>query len=256
MNTEEARKQVLEAFHLETYYYSHTLPFGYTNWIDGMAWVGILCGACHKAGDREIAQKCEKYLERLLLVGKDARNFAPMKVTDAWVASPTLPGYWYKEKPQAFAGPAGLRFAIDNGAHLNDPFQIKSQARWMVRGGFAFGYLVRWFSGLQQYLNSMFTAHLILGERPASSMLWLCEENPFFSFIAGKKCSVTYPDMRRTSGGHGEGRDHIVPLAQCKPSAWIFRRDPKDEYIREGVSQGSAYTPAAQLVGDYLQSVL
>ena len=256
METEQVREEVLKAFHPETYYYSQFLPFGYTNWIDGMAWVGLLCGASYRVGDRELAGKCELYLNRLMIVGKDARNFAPMQVEDNWLPSKSLPGYWFKQKAQSFAGPTGLRFAIDNGAQLNDPFLIKNQARWMVQGGWAFGYLVRWVRWLHQYLNSMFTAYLILGERPASSMLWLCEENPFFSFIAGKKCLGTYPDMRRTSGGYTEERDHIVPLVQCKPNAWIFRRGPYSEYVREGVTQDASYTPTAQLVADYLQSTL
>lgn len=256
MSTEETRKKVLEAFDPETYYYSQVLPFGYNNWIDGMAWVGLLCGASYKVGDRELAEKCEKYLERLLMVGKDARNFAPMQVSSDWKESETLPGYWYKEKPQSFAGPVGLRFAIDNGAHLNDPFRIKSRARWMALVGGLFGYLVRWVGWLRQHVNSMFLAYLILGKRPPDSMLWLCEDNPFYSYIAGKKCSTTYPDMRKTSGGHTVDRSYIVPLCMRKPTSWVFRQWPKSEYIREGVPQNSAYTPAAELVGDYLQSTL
>jgi hypothetical protein len=256
MTTQEVRDQVLSAFNDETYYYSHVLPFGYTNFIDGLACVGLLCGAAYKVGDTEVAQKCERYLNRLLTVGKNARNFAPMPVSDSWIKSKTIPGYWYKEKPQSFAGPVGLRFAIDNGAHLNDPFQIKSKARLMACGGWAFGYLVRWMSWLRQHVNSMFLAYLILGKKPASSMMWLCEENPFFSYIAGEKCSVAYPDMNKVSDGHTEDRDYIVPLEKRKPSAWVFRGWPKSEYIREGVHQGSMYTPTAQLVGDYLQSTL
>lgn len=256
METEEARGLVLSAFHIENYYFSQFVPFGYTNWIDGMAWVGLLCGAAHKVGDTELAQKCELYLNRLMYVGQDARNFAPMQVDGSWVKSEKLEGFWFKQKPQSFAGPAGLRFAIDNGANLNDPFQIKRKARWMVLGGSAFGYLVRWVSWFRQHINSMFLAYLILGKRPARSMLWMCEGNPFFSYIAGEKCSVEYPSMYRTSGGRTVERDQVMPLSKSKPSSWIFRRWPKSEYLREGVQNTSGYTPSWQLVGDYLQSTL
>lgn len=256
MNTQEARDLVLSAFEPNNYYFSQMLPFGYTNWIDGMAWVGLLCGASYKAGDTELAQKCELYLNRLMEVGPDARNFAPLPVTSEWVKSEKLPGMWFKQKPQSFAGPVGFRFAIDCGAHLNDPFHVKNKARWMTRGGWAFGYLVKYFSWLRQHVNSMFLAYLVLEERPPSSMLWLCEENPFFSYIAGKKCSVDYPNMARTSEGYSVDTDDIVPLSECKPSAWIFRRWPKSRYVREGSPQGARYTPTAQVVGDYLQSTL
>jgi hypothetical protein len=256
METKEARELVLSAFNPDNYYFSQVLPFGYTNWIDGMAWVGLLCGASYKVGDTELAEKCELYLNRLMHVGPDARNFAPMPVTEEWIKSTKIEGIWFKQKPQSFAGPAGLRFAIDNGAHLNDPFQIKGSARRMVFCGWAFGYLVRWIHWLRQHINSMFLAHLILDKRPASSMMWMCEENQFFSYIARKKCSVEYPPLNRTSSGHTVETDEIVPLAECKPSSWIFRRWPKSRYLREGTPQSSRYTPWWQVVGDYLQSTL
>ena len=256
MSQESAREKVLSAFHPETFYYSHVLPFEYDNWIDGMAWVGILCGAAYKVGDTELAGKCEKYLKRLLEVGKDARNFAPTQLKNDWKPSKTIQGYWYEEKPQSFAGPAGLRFAIDNGASLNDPFQIKSRARLMVLGGWSFGYLVRWFSWLRQHVNSMFLAYLVLGKKPPTSMLWLCEDNPFYSYIAGVKCETVYPDMHRMSEGETVERSEVVPLCKRKPSSWVFRQWLKGEYIREGDQKLSEYTPAAELVGFYLQSTL
>jgi len=256
--TPEVRAKVLSAFDPDTYYYSHELPFSYDGgFIDGMAWVGLLCGAAYKVGDLELAQAAERYLGRLLAVGPDARNFAPQKLDTDWVASATVPGYWYSVKPQSFAGPAALRFAIDNGAHLNDPFQAKSKARTFVAVGPVFGWAVsKWFgSWLQQHVNTMFLAYLILNKKPASSMRWLCEDNPFFQYIAGEKCVTEYPDPARTSDGKSEDTKDIVPLKDRKPSAWIFRNWPKTRYIRSG-SPTKEYTPVWQVVGDYLQSTL
>lgn len=256
MNIEEARKLVLEAFDEGTYYYSQVTPFGYTNWIDGMAWVGLLCGASHKVNDVELAQKCELYLGRLLEIGEDARNFAPMQVANDWFRSAKVTGYWYKKKPQSFAGPAALRFAIDSGAHLNDPFGVKGTARLYVRLGWFFGHGAKFIKWLRQHINSVFLAHLILEKRPAKSMLWMCEGNPFFSFIAGEKCEVEYPSLYRTSEGHSEDEDEIVPLKDRKPNSWIFRNWPKSRYVRDGTIQTTGYTPIWQVVAYYLQSTL
>ena len=255
MNTQEARQQVLSAFESATCYYSNELPLVYNDFIDGMAWVGLLCGVAYKKGDTELAQLSENYLGRLLQVGPDARNFAPTQVESDWVVSPSIPGYWYKKDPQDFAGPAGLRFAIDNGAHLNDPFQVKGRARLMVMGGWLFGLSVRFISGLHQHINSMFLAYLILDKKPASTMLWMCEDNPFFSYIAGKKCLTEYPDNSSVTGGDTVDESGIVPLKDRKPNAWIFRNWPKSRYIREG-SPNKTYTPIWQVVGDYCQSFL
>ena len=260
MTTAEARQKVLEAFESSTFCYSQVLPLQYTDFIDGMAWVGLLCGASRLVGDKELAKICENFLSRLLAVGPDARNFAPKQVTSEWIKSPSLEGFWYREKPQSFAGPAGLRFAIDCGAPLNDPFQIKSKSRMMTLFGGLFGFAlshsIPWLSeGLRQHINSMFLAYLVLGKRPATSLLWLCEGNPFFSYIAGIKCSVEYPDPTSMSEGHTVEENALVPLKDRKPSSWIFRDWVKSRYVREGtVSQ--TYTPIWQVVGDYLQSKL
>jgi len=254
MDLNEARKLVLEAFNKENYYYSHTLPFAYSGWIDGMAWVGLLCGACRLVGDTELAEKCEGYLKNLLKVGPDARNYAPMQVDDSWVPSETMEGFWYRKKAQAFAGPAALQFAINCGAKLKTPFNIGFRA-WVMRLlNPLFGYLVRWFHWFRQHINSQFIAHLLNGSKPPKSMLWMCEENTFFSYIAGIECQVSYPAVwKRYMEGETVDTDKVQPLRLAKPSAWIFRRWPKDKYEGQPPYRTESYTPTAMVVGEYLQ---
>jgi len=257
MTLEEARKLVLKSFNKSDFYYNHQSPHGYTNFIDGMAWVGLLCGACHLVDDKELAALAENYLRMLLKVGPDARNYAPMKVRDDWIKSETAPGFWYRKKPQSFAGPAALLFAINCGAKLDNPFNIESRAKWMRFLNPFFGYLVRWFHWFRQHINSQFIAHLINDSKPPSSMLWLCEENPFFSAIAGIECSVEYPkSWSRFQKYETKDVDDIQPLKNRKPSAWIFRSWPKAEYTGALPYAGSAYTPTAMVVGEYLQQHL
>jgi len=261
MDIDEARSLVLSSFDDETYCYSHVIPFRHSNFIDGMAWVGVLCGAAHKIGDVSIAQKAENYLYRLMEVGPDARNFAPVQVDDDWMPSETIPGYWYTQKPQAFAGPAGLQFAIDCGARLHNPYSISWKARLMVLFGWLFGYVSRggisWLSVfVRQYTNSMFMAHLITRSKVPTSMLWLCEDTALFQYIAGIKSFTEYPDPSRTTGGHTEEVDQVVPMKDRKPSAWVFRNWLKTRYIRDGVPVDEKYTPIWQVVGDYLQSTI
>ena len=228
--------------------------------IDGMAWVGLLCGASYLVGDTVLAQKSEDYLKRLLAVGDDARNFAPVQVSSDWIKSKTINGFWYYKKPQSFAGPVGLRFAIDCGAHLNDPFKVKSTARLITRFGSIAGYIlghdIPWVSDwLKQHVNSIFLAYLVLKEKPVDNLLWLCQDNPFYSYIAGIKCNTEYPDPSKVSNGTTVEEDVIVPLKYRKPSSWIFRNWPKSRYVRDGEAI-QTYTPIWQVVGDYLQSTL
>jgi len=253
---EEARELVLSAFSEENGYFSQVVPFGYTNWIDGMAWVGLLCGASLLEGDKEVAEKAERYLRVLLEVGPDARNFAPMPVSADWIRSEKMPEFWYKKKAQSFAGPAGLRFAIDCGAKLQDPFLVKHKARWLVRCGPAFGWLVRWIPWLRQHVNSVFLAYLVTGKTPSKSLIWLCEENPFYSYIARRKCRVEYPDVYRWSEGHEEETNQVVPFAERKPGSWPFKNWPYKRYVKAGVKKTVGYTPTCILVGEYLQNRL
>lgn len=256
---DEIRNKVLSSFEVVNFHYSHTLPRAYNSgFIDGMAWVGIMSGAAHKVGDTGLANSCDKFLLNLLLVGDDARNYAPLQARADWIASTSEPGFWYIVKPQAFAGPAALKFAVDNGAVIAIPakLDIKSTAKWIASSGFFFGLLARTSGSLRGYANSVWTAHLILGKKPSSTMLWMCEENPYFSYIAGKKCRVEYPPSRRFLNGQTSAEKSIVPLKDAEPSAWIFRRDPFNKYNGTPPLVNEEYTPIAQLAATYLQSTL
>jgi len=251
-----ARPRVLSAFNKDNFYYSHVLAPSYTNFIDGMAWTGILCGAALEVGDNEIADLCRGYIRNILKVGKDARNYAPMQVKPEWIASTTMPGFWYKEKAQAFAGPAALTFANNCGAGIETTLNVTAEARLMVASGFLYGILAKRSVWLRGFINSLWFSHLMLNKKPSFTMNWMAEENPLFAYIAGIKQTVEYPDPHRYTEGTTAAVKDVVPLSKCEPSAWIFRRDPFMQYTRTGIPVLSEYTPIWQLCGDYLQSTL
>lgn len=260
MDVLEARSQVLEAIHPDNFYYSHVLPPAYTNWIDGLAWGSLARGAALLKRDWEVASLFFEYTQRLMSVGKDARNYAPHPVQEGWLPSSTMPGFWYRQKPQSFAGPASLKWAnrcanLARRPQVEDPFEIDRAARWMVATGWLWGQLCWWFKYPRQHLNSVWLAHLYLGRRPHRGLLWTTQENPFFSYIGGIPCRVNPPETYRTVGGYEVVRKKVVPLSRCEPSAWIFRRDPFVEYVRIG-EPAQRYTPIWWLVSEYLQSLL
>lgn len=260
MNTFEARSLVLQAINPDNFYYSHILPPAYTNWIDGLAWGSLMRGAALLKEDFELASLFYEYTERIMTVGKDARNYAPIKVDEDWLMSSIMPGFWYKRKPQSFAGPVALKWSnrcakLRNKPQVEDPFDIDVKAKLMISTGWLFGSLCRWFEYPRQHINSYWLAYLYFGKKPPKAMLWMAEENPFFSFIAGQKCVVEYPNYCRVSEGYEVVRETVVPISKCEPSAWIFRRDPFREYVRQG-SITKCYTPIWQVVGDYLQEML
>jgi hypothetical protein len=104
----------------------------------------------------------------------------------------------------------------------------------------------------------MFMAYLVSKNKPASSMFWMAEENPFFSYICGKKCDVAYPANVRFVNGKETTKKSIVPFQRAKPSIWPFRRDPFNNYedAGNGELESDSYIPIYQVVGDYLQSTL
>jgi len=192
------RSQVVSAFRPEEgYTYSHKLPFHYSNFIDGMAWVGMLCGAAYKAQDWELIELTECYLNNLLLVGPDARNFGPTcKVAPDWIHSEHMPGFSYKRKPQAFAGPAALHWAVSKGARLNTKRipNITSTAKMLCAVALPFGYLIRYIPALRQHINSVMFAHLVTGKQVPSSMRFLNKNNPVYQYISGTYVQeFTYP---------------------------------------------------------------
>ena len=251
------RTKVLDAYDSDTGYYYSTIPHVYNEFIDGMAWNTPLIAACYKVGDLELAAKAEKYVQTIINVGKDARTFAPHKVDDEWLESSSIPGMWYKEKPQSHAGPLGLKFAMDNGAQLMVPDYLKE--KWesgikLTKIGWAFGFSVKYISGLKQHINTMFSAYLAKGKKPSWTMRWMYKENPYFSYIGRKKCVVEYPDMHKLNNVKKTKCKKVVDMKYAKPTTWIFRRDPLTKY--EGDKSDREYTPIARLTGEYLQMSL
>jgi len=161
--------EVLAAFNPDNFYYYSTDKKEYSNFIDGMAWCGLLLGACLSCGDTtalKIAAMCTEYLRNIMNVGPDARTYAPEQVTDSCTESTSMPSMWYKQKPQSFAGPAGLHFAVSQGAQLDNPFDIMGQAKLFTSMGWLFGYALSWpivGKWLRQHINSVWLAYLITG---------------------------------------------------------------------------------------------
>ena len=239
--------------------YSHVLPLSSNSdgFIDGMAWVGVMCGCALMVGDFELAAKCVLYLNTLVRVGKDARNYS-CKSLPGYEVSVATPGFFYKEKAQAFAGPAGLWFANQNGAKIliEGVPNPMLKAKLFTCFGSLFGYAVKYFPSLQQHVNSMMFAYLITGKKPPKSMDFLCVGNPFYSAIAGKWCSLdTLPESLQRFESESESiSDTIVPLQHRKQSAWIFKSWPFSRCISLGQPLPWRYTPLALLAASYIQA--
>lgn len=257
---DQARQAVLNSFD-EYGAFSNVVPFEYNNFIDGMAWIGLLCGAALKYGDKEVADKCQLFLHTLLRVGKDARAFAPRQVSDNWKRS-KIEDLWYREKPQSFAGPVGLAFAIENGAQLENPFNIKLKAKIFTLLGDLFGKALFWpiiGEWMKQHVNSILLAYLILEKKPPRSLDFLAS-NPFYAYIFGEKMTVEYPPDTRYTSGKTIERDDIMPISRWKPSIWIWKNWPYGEYVYDGQGtptyRSESYSPIAYLTAYYLQETL
>jgi hypothetical protein len=254
------RDKVLTAFSTSNgYYFYHRTPHEYENFIDGMAWIGILCGAAWRAGDKEVAGTCETYLENIIRVGPDARNFMPVRIKETQVESDTMPGYWYTQKAQSYAGPIALAWASSQGASFQGGDDLIDRgwkaARTLTKWGWAFGFLAKHIDWFVQHINTMHLAYLLRSKKPASSMAWMSFDNPFYQYIWGKKLETEYPPMWRDPAGFSEKRKTPVPLKDRKPSSWFFRNDPRVLYQRSHarkVPGAPEYTPVCQLVMEYL----
>jgi len=258
MNPEIARREILASF--DKYYcYSNSIPFEHNGFIDGMAWIGVLCGACHLAKDEELIHKTEVYLSTLMNIGKDARTFAPHRISSDWKISKIESRLYYKEKPQSFVGPAGLLFAIQCGSKINNPYNIKDTAKFYADWSNFYGYLLRipWLGKkyARQHLNSVMLGCLVSKKKPGKSLRWICESNPFYAYIAGKKMEVECPpDGKYISSDEIEHKD-IQPINKRKPSSWIWKQWPTKEFKPKG-NPIKRYTPVAYLAAHYLQQTL
>lgn len=256
---EEVRQEVIAAVRPdEAYATIQILPFQYTNWIDGMAWCGITCGACLKYGDAEIADLLTRYLINLILVGTDARSFATEPVDDSWVRSTNMTDFWYRKKPQSFAGPVGLYYAIDCGAGITPgwvkaPHFTAKVFTWLAPW---FGHLVKHFEWLRQHVNSMFLAHLLLGRKPPQSMQWLAHDNPFYLYLYRIPLETEWPDLHKYSEAHIEERQDFVPFEEREPDSWVAKNWPYHRYVRTGTAFERHYVPFCELASRYLQATL
>ena len=224
------RSQVISCFDPNKHYaFSHVMPVKYEGFIDGMAWVGTLCGAACIAGDTQVKHICEQHINALVESGQDARNYAPVKVDDSWEISPFFPGYWIKRKPQAFAGPVGLYWALRHGADLKTdwvprPFRAASMMRLI---GPVFGYAVRVIKPLRRHINSFMFAHMLVDKTPPRSMKFLTKNNPFYSALYGVKCDYQYPS---------------------NAGIWPAKNWPGKEVVK-----ARTYAPICQLAADLFQ---
>jgi hypothetical protein len=105
----------------------------------------------------------------------------------------------------------------------------------------------------------MMTSHLAVGKQPPNSWFWAAEDNQFYSYIFGIKTGVPQqlPDMRKSIGRdrRRSTNEPAVPLCQRKPSSWIWKQWPWNDYEPESYLQ-TEYTPTAFLVSLYLASNL
>jgi hypothetical protein len=245
VNLQDARIEVIKAFDPMSGCYYHKTDYRHHNFIDGMAWCGLLTGAARRKGDKALTELGSFYLGKLLAVGKDARNYALHQVDEEWIASTSMPGYWYLQKPQSFAGPAGLHYAgLGPRPAVAPVFRC-----------------IAWVYGLtyplfESHLNSIMLAFLIDGKKPPATLEKICLSNPFYAAIYGERVYQEYPPMYRYTEGFSETHNTIVPLANCEPSSWVFRRNPYKEYQCKGVVEQHGYTPIWQVVGEYLQEML
>jgi hypothetical protein len=169
----------MDSFDTQSGYYYHTSNKSCDNFIDMLAWVGWMACGCKYVEDYELMEKCVTCVDKVLTVGKDARTFAPYRVTEAWKQSSSIPGLWYKEKAQSFAGPSAWykmkKLGIEVKDPLGNPFTMKSvekDAKLIAMGAGALGTFSKWFSGLRQHINSAWLAMEVLERKAPHSLNW------------------------------------------------------------------------------------
>ena len=255
---------VLESFDPSTGYYYHTLDKTYDGFIDMLAWVGWMACGCKYVEDNELMTKCQNCVNTVLTVGKNARTFAPYQVDTDWKQSASMPGFWYKEKAQSFAGPSAWykmkKLGITVADPVGSPFTMKSverEAKTIALAAPALGYLANWISGLRQHINSTWLALEILERKSPSSMSWTKYDNPFYRAIDGEPYTDldAMPQMlvKWTNAIENDTKT-LQPLSKGGASDWIWRRDPYVEHLTsESSKTEKIYTPTALLVAAYFQ---
>ena len=226
------RSEVIAAFEPSIYAYSNMTPYVTNNFIDSKYMLCILAVACEKAGDTEIQNLCNKSLNMLADVGKDARTYANSTPSSGtWKESKTHLSLYYKEKPQASAGNMMAQWARQNGITVTVDEDKTLIAKSLCLIAPLYGYVIRWIPKLRQHINTVFLSHLLLGKTPPNSMHFLAVDNPFYSWLYGEKCNIKYP---------------------VDKGAWPAKIWPDGDYP----SKGKEYSPVCQLAADFLQSTL
>jgi len=244
--------------------YSNVTPYTPNAFIDGMAWLSVLCGASHLAKDYEVSAAAKYAIISLWKVGgKDCRNFGPSRVKDNWKESSKYPGIWWFEKPQVSAGPLGLLFCKRVGVTFPTEFQYIYQgfcesaegtARLLRSTAWAFGWASRVITALQQHTNTYFMTYLALGQQPPSTMKWMAWDNPFYQYVFGNMYTTDWPDWTRYQGHSESGKN--VPFNQRKPSPWPPRNLPDEQWVIDQEVAQDTYTPLCELCVYYLHEAM
>lgn len=263
------RDRVKAAFDPGTGAFSQITPYKQDHDIDGMAWVSLLAGAAHLAGDTEVEGLARRYLRRLNELsanGGDIRSYGPTKISDRWEPARLIDvgDVYVLRKEQAFAGPASYLWAQEVGCDLPPLWgDLRDDTRaWssvftngLVAG--PFGWLSRIFRGLDQHVNSVMLAHLLEGDRPPSSLAWAAHDNPFYQYIYGKVMTTMpkFPIQWDIKGAYKERVGKAVPFDRRPPGPWPAKNHPRSEYIMPTPAlpqTGDVYTPACWLACYYL----
>lgn len=184
--TPTVRAELLESF--KSPYYSHVVPFEYTNYIDGMFHVGMVLGAAYRIGDEDTLVECYKYCVDLDV--RKARSLALHPLKDSWVSLGS--NLWGHTKPQGFAGPAAIHWALPKYEWKHSKPTRTAWTLCVLAPVYAL--LCRW-GPMRQHLNSVMLAHLLLNRRPPQRLMWAAKDNPVYQFIMGVTVQdVTYPN--------------------------------------------------------------
>lgn len=253
MDLQQLRQKVVQSFDPESGAYSHVTPYKVTHFIDGMAWVGMLSAAAHMSDDTVIAHLADRYLQKLCNLGSDVRSFSPYKISDRWESRGDL---FVLRKEQAFAGPAALWFAIENGANI-DPKDIKKpefMSKLLVMTSGIIGILIKYniIASLRQHVNTIMFAHLLQDKTPPRSMKFLTYDNPLYAYVYGELRGTTeWPPLRETENGHTDELKELVPMKDRKPGAWPAKNWPHKKYVPSGPEIGDEFTPTCELISYY-----
>jgi hypothetical protein len=224
------RSKILAAFSPVFGEYSHVLPFRSSGYVDGLFHLSMLAGAAHLAGDDEVRWKARIWINTLLALGADTRN---------WTVTPDAVAHPSEVDAQDFAGPCALAWALDQDCELPPMPKAFGDVRRKARLLALLSPIVFWFPGLGQHVNSCMLAHLLLGSKPWAPER-LFADNPFYSYIARRHMLMPW----------------CMPIRKPWGSAWVWKQQNIWAISPEGEDESFEYTPVALYVADVLQQKL